>query len=563
VCSGKLFFVHNKGQVMRRRSLNMPGAIVRVCALLFLAASSAVAQPVSEPWDMAQVVKVWCSGDRDARIASFQSLLEDVVEADGPARQWAANLIVQYRDGNLSCAQDTGYIPAGDQFLDVVTGNLVEVIPDDAATPFLNIPLRRALSPFASAVQLVAAEAPENRLRAAQGLARTLGDVPPTLIERIYQQEQNNQVAAVLEGVLVPALLGSGDADAQLRAINTLAGNATRKSRATLDNFLAQEPAALSGPVRTAAESARSSVHWVIQVSEAMTVAYHGLSYGSVLFLAALGLAIIFGLMGVINLAQAEFVMLGSYATWFVQEALRALAPGLLEFYLFIAIPFAFLVPALVGAFMEWSIVRHVYTRPLLTLLATWAVSLLLINLVRVTVGTQNLSFLTPEYLKSGFTVFGEFSVTWSRLLSIFFAGITLIGTLFVLYRTRFGLRMRATTQHRQMAGCVGVSTRRTDAMAFAFGSGLAGIAGLALSTIYNVNPTMGTSLIIDSFIVVVLGGVGSVLGTALAALGIGQLNAIIEPLYGAVASKVIVLLAVILFIQQKPNGLFPRKGRR
>jgi urea transport system permease protein len=238
-------------------------------------------------------------------------------------------------------------------------------------------------------------------------------------------------------------------------------------------------------------------------------------------------------------------------------------APGLTEFYLLIALPFAFLAPALVGVVMEWGIVRHLYHRPLLTLLATWAVSLLLINLVRVSVGTQNLSFITPDFLKLGFNAFGEFSVTWSRLLSIVIAGLTLVGTLLVLYRTRFGLRMRATTQHREMASCVGVSTRRTDAMAFAFGSGLAGIAGLALTSIYNVNPTMGTALIIDSFIVVVVGGVGSVLGTAIAALGIGQLNAIIEPQFGAVASKVMVLLAVIVFIQQKPNGLFPRKGRR
>jgi len=557
------FLVPNKGQIMHRRSLKMLGAVGRALALLIVTTSSLLAQTAVEPWDRAEVVKVWCSGDRDARVESFKVLLQNVVEADGPAKDWAASLIGQYRDGNLSCAPDTAFIPEGDKFLDVVTGDRVEALPADAKKPFLNIPLRRALAPFASAVELVAADAPEERLNAAQGLTRTLGEVPPALIERIYQKEQNSQVAAALEDVLVPALLKSGDVDAQLRAIKTLADNSTRKSRATLDKFLAQGPDSMYEPVRAAAEKARSSVNWGVQASEVMTVAYHGLSYGSVLFLAALGLAIIFGLMGVINLAQAEFVMLGAYATWFVQEALRAVAPDLVEFYLFIAIPFAFLVPALVGAFMEWSIVRHLYTRPLLTLLATWAVSLLLINLVRVTVGTQNLSFLTPEYLKSGFTVFGEFSVTWSRLLSIFFAGITLIGTLFVLYRTRFGLRMRATTQHREMAGCVGVSTRRTDAMAFAFGSGLAGIAGLALSTIYNVNPTMGTSLIIDSFIVVVVGGVGSVLGTALAALGIGQLNAIIEPQYGAVASKVIVLLAVILFIQQKPNGLFPRKGRR
>jgi urea transport system permease protein len=538
--------------------------VLILCVLALTGQTTAWAQSPDEPWDRQTLLETWCEGDKAARVESFRTVLEGVVEADADARRWAASTLGQYRDGNLICAEDSAYVPVGDQFRDALTGDLVIQAPADGERPFLNIPLRRALDPFASAVQLVAASDPEVRIAAAENLGRSLGEVPPALIQRIYDNEDNPEVIEALEDVLVPALLQSGDETSQMRAIQTLSFSATRTSRSALDEFLGSEAAeAASDEVRAAAEDARASVHWKVMVSETMTVAYHGLSYGSVLFLAALGLAIIFGLMGVINLAQAEFVMLGAYATWFVQEVLRAAAPALLEFYLFIAIPFAFLVPALVGVLMEWGIVRHLYRRPLLTLLATWAVSLLLINLVRVTVGTQNLNFITPEHLKSGLTVFGEFAITWTRLLSIVFAGLTLVGTLFVLYRTRFGLRMRATTQNRQMAGCVGVSTRQTDAMAFAFGSGLAGVAGLALSTIYNVNPTMGTSLIIDSFIVVVVGGVGSVLGTAIAAIGIGELNAVIEPQYGAVASKVIVLLAVILFIQQKPNGLFPRKGRR
>lgn len=532
-------------------------------ALGVTAGSSALAQPPAESLDRADIIQVWCEGDRAARVESFKTVLAGMVDAEAEERQWTSMVISHYRDGNLSCTAETAYIPYGEQFRDAITGEAVLSLPENAETPFLNIPLRRALDPFASAVKLVGAEAPEERISAANNLGRSLGEVPPELIERIYQEEQNPEVIEALEDVLVPALLQSGDEQSQIRAITTLSKTITRKSRSTLDDFIVNAGEETPATVLEAAENARQSVHLKVKISDAMTVAYHGLSYGSVLFLAALGLAIIFGLMGVINLAQAEFVMIGAYTTWFVQEILRIVAPSMLEFYLIIAIPFAFLAPALVGVLMEWGIVRHLYRRPLLTLLATWAVSLLLINLVRVTVGTQNLNFITPAYLESGITVFGEFTVTWTRLLTIIFAGLTLIGTLIVIYRTRFGLRMRATTQNREMAGCVGVSTRRTDAMAFAFGSGLAGIAGLALSTIYNVNPNMGTSLIIDSFIVVVVGGVGSVIGTAVAAIGIGQLNAFIEPQYGAVASKVIVLLAVILFIQQKPNGLFPRKGRR
>lgn len=538
--------------------------LLHLLGVLALMSASGVLAQSAEPLSQGEIVEAWCEGDLTARLRSFEQVLQSTVAARDRAQPpRLARALLAYRDRDLVCADDAAFIPHEEGFENVLNGQQVASLPDDAASPFLNIPLRRALEPFAATVRLLIGETTDERVRAAENLGGSLGEVPPTLIEQVYEAEDNPAVRDALREVLVPALLNSPRPEAQRRAIETLGEESTRTNRAILDRFLAEPNEDVSQAVQRLAEETRASIDRVIKLSEAATVAYHGLSYGSVLFLAALGLAIVFGLMGVINLAQAEFVMLGAYTTWFVQEILRVAAPQLLEFYLLIALPFAFLAPALVGVVMEWSVVRHLYHRPLLTLLATWAVSLLLINLVRVGVGTQNLNFLTPEYLKLAFPVFGEFSVTASRLLSIVIAGLTLVGTLFVLYRTRLGLRMRATTQHRGMAACVGVSTRRTDAMAFAFGSGLAGIAGLALTSIYSVNPTMGTSLIIDSFIVVVVGGVGSVLGTAIAALSIGELNAIIEPQLGAVASKVLVLLAVILFIQQKPNGLFPRKGRR
>lgn len=542
----------------------MRRVLVHLLGLLALVSAQGVLGQPSEEMTQAQIIEAWCEGDRSARLRSFEATLQTMVRTQGEGQQpLMARALLAYRDGDLLCAQDSAFIPEEGGFRNVLTGDAMANPPSDAASPFLNIPLRRSLEPFAAAVQLLTGEGTEARVRAAENLRRSRGDVSPELIEQMYEDEADPAVREVLRGVLVPALLASPRPEAQRRAIETLGEEATRSNRSTLDRFLARSSDERSAEIEQLAADTRASINRVIKLSEAATVAYHGLSYGSVLFLAALGLAIVFGLMGVINLAQAEFVMLGAYTTWFVQELLKMVAPDLLEFYLLIALPFAFLLPALVGVLMEWSVVRHLYHRPLLTLLATWAVSLLLINLVRVGVGTQNLNFVSPEYLKLAFHVFGEFSVTASRLLSIVIAALTLIGTLWVLYRTRLGLRMRATTQHRGMAACVGVSTRRTDAMAFAFGSGLAGIAGLALTSIYSVNPTMGTSLIIDSFIVVVVGGVGSVIGTAIAALGIGELNAIIEPQLGAVASKVLVLLAVILFIQQKPNGLFPRKGRR
>ena len=536
------------------------GKIV-LCLLLLVLATFVPVQAADI--DRQELVGIWCAGDDAERRDSFAAMLSQVESADEPTRQWVQSVLSAYREGDLFCTAETAFRPAGEAYENVLTGERVDALPADANAPFLNIPLRRALEPVSRAVTLVVSPEAAERLGAADGLSRSLGVVPPALIEELYATEPDARVRSALEQVLVGVWLASGDPADQQRAIAALAADPTRQNLTTLERFVDGAEGSLSPSVEAAADEALSKVKLTVQASDILTVLYHGLSYGSVLFLAALGLAVIFGLMGVINLAQAEFVMIGAYVTWFVQEALKVVAPDLLDAYIFIAIPFAFLGPALVGVLMEWGVVRHLYHRPLLTLLATWAVSLLLINIVRVSIGTQNLSFYTPEYLKSGFTVFSEFAITWTRLLSIFFAALALVGTLFVLYRTRFGLRVRATTQNRRMSGCVGVSTRRTDSMAFAFGSGLAGIAGLALSNIYNVNPTMGTSLIIDSFIVVVVGGVGSVLGTAVAALGIGELNAFIEPQYGAVASKVIVLLAVILFIQQKPNGLFPPKGRR
>ncbi|MEM6492635.1 MAG: urea ABC transporter permease subunit UrtB, partial [Pseudomonadota bacterium] len=275
------------------------------------------------------------------------------------------------------------------------------------------------------------------------------------------------------------------------------------------------------------------------------------------------GIAIIFGLMGVINLAQGELIMIGAYATYAVQEVLRAVAPDLVGWYLLIAMPIAFLVTAGVGCVVEVSVIRHLYRRPLTTLLATWAVSLFLINAVQATFGTQNLEFETAAFLGGGERLIADFIVTWNRLFAIVFAGVIFVAALLVLKRTRLGMYIRGVTENRGMAGCLGVNARRVDLVSFGIGSGLAGVAGLALSPIYNVNPTMGTNFIVDAFMIVVLGGVGNLYGTLIAALGIGMINVIIEPLYGAVAAKVIVLLLIIAVIQMRPEGLFAVKGRR
>jgi urea transport system permease protein len=268
-------------------------------------------------------------------------------------------------------------------------------------------------------------------------------------------------------------------------------------------------------------------------------------------------------LIGVINLAQGELIMVGAYAAWFTQQAIRAVAPALVDWYLVLAIPVSFAAAALVGLVMEALVIRRLYDRPLMTLLATWAISLLLINTVRVTIGTQNLEMHQPFYVSGGFPLVGDFILTANRLFAIAVAVAAFLGVIAVLRLTTFGLNVRAVTQNRAMAGAAGVDVRRTDRMAFALGSGLAGLAGVALAPLYNVNPNLGSGFMVDAFMVVVLGGVGSLAGAVVASLGIGQINVAIEPIYGAVAAKVIVLLLVILFIQRRPEGLFAPKGRR
>jgi urea transport system permease protein len=354
------------------------------------------------------------------------------------------------------------------------------------------------------------------------------------------------------------------DVDTRIQAIEAIADIPTERNRTALINLQQRDDFADSDPrLVSALEVAIDEVGTWIQIGNIGAVLFSGLSYASILFMASLGLAIIFGLMGVINLAQGEFIMVGSYATFMVQEILRLWAPGLLDWYLVISIPVAFLVTAAVGMILEATVIRHLYGRPLMTLLATWAISLFLINLVRVAFGTQNLEFIVPSFLSGGVRVTADFIITWSRLFAIGFSVAVLISVLLLVHKTRWGLYIRGVTENRAMASCVGVSSRRIDSISFGLGSGLAGLAGLVLTPIYSVNPTMGTNFIVDSFMVVVLGGVGNVAGTLISALTIGQINIVIEPIYGAVAAKVIVLLMIIVFIQFRPQGIFAVKGRK
>lgn len=444
--------------------------------------------------------------------------------------------------------------------VDAVTGAPVEA---SGRTPVLNLRTRAGAENLASALVLLTPSTAAERERALRVLTRRPQGVPAAALARAAQDAPDAATREAIEELAVVASLASDDLAERRAAVEALGRAPTRRNLARLEG-LTNDPAYEADPAfRAAVDAALSRTDWWVRVADALSVLFSGLSYASILFIAAVGLAIVFGLMGVINLAHGEFIMIGAYVTFMVQEGLRWLGAGLVDWYLIIAIPLTFAVTAAIGVLMEVLIVRHLYRRPLMTLLATWAVSLFLVNAVRVAFGTQNLAFATPSYIAGGFTVVGDFIVTQNRLFAIVFALAVLAATWLVLRRTPFGLDVRAVTQNRDMASAVGIATRRVDMLAFGLGSGLAGLAGLALAPIYNVNPLMGTNFIIESFMVVVLGGVGSLAGTVIAALGIGQINVLIEPIWGAVAAKVIVLLLIIAFIQRRPEGLFAAPGRR
>jgi urea transport system permease protein len=265
--------------------------------------------------------------------------------------------------------------------------------------------------------------------------------------------------------------------------------------------------------------------------------------------------------MGVINMAHGEMVMLGAYTTFVVQELIRARAPWLFDWSLAMAIPLAFLVSGLVGIAIERGVIRFLYGRALETLLATWGISLILQQTVRTAFGPTNKQVGNPSFMSGSFDL-GNLSITWNRLWIVVFALAVFAALMLVLKRTPFGLQMRAVTQNRPMASAMGIRTPWVDALTFGLGSGIAGMAGVALSQIDNVSPNLGQGYIIDSFMVVVFGGVGNLWGTLVGALTLGIANKFLEPYAGAVLAKILVLVFIILFIQRRPRGLFALRGR-
>jgi urea transport system permease protein len=396
------------------------------------------------------------------------------------------------------------------------------------------------------------------RLSAAQSVLKTADPNTIDLLKEALAGETDPQIKAVMElAVAVIVLKTDAPLDEKRAAIATVASHGDRDALTVLTSALASAPDELKPDIQAGiADISRTQQLWSI----AQNLVY-GVSLGSVLLLAAIGLAITFGVMGVINMAHGEMVMLGAYTTFVVQQQIVAYAPDLLPWSLVIAIPSAFAFTGLVGIAIERSIIRWLYGRPLETLLATWGLSLILQQAVRSIFGPTNRPVQIPGWMTGQFTL-GGLDITWNRLWIVVFAILVFAALQLVLNRTPLGLQMRAVTQNRRMASAMGIRTPFVDAMTFGLGSGVAGLAGVALTQIDNVSPNLGQGYIVDSFMVVVFGGVGNLWGTLIGALSIGMANKFLEPYAGAVLGKIIILILIILFIQRRPRGLFALKGR-
>lgn len=397
---------------------------------------------------------------------------------------------------------------------------------------------------------------PDDRIAAAEAIAAGADSSMREVLDARLLVESDAKVIAAIETALVVFDLDANDETIRLRAIRASASNLDGRVREKLTG-ISNDPVA-SEAIQEAARETLESIEETVARYKTIETVFFGLSLGSVLVLAAIGLSITFGVMGVINMAHGELIMLGAYTTYVVQT----LFPRALEYSLLIAVPAAFFVSGLVGIGIERGIFRFLYGRPLETLLASFGVSLVLQQTVKTIFTALNRPVATPQWMSGSFELLDGLSLTFNRLYILIFAGFVFAALVLVLQRTRLGLEVRAVTQNRAMARAMGIRSARVDALTFGLGAGIAGVAGVALSQLTNVGPYLGRGYIVDSFMVVVFGGVGNLWGTLVAGLSLGVANKFLEPYAGAVIAKVLVLVFIILFIQWRPRGLFPQKGR-
>jgi len=456
----------------------------------------------------------------------------------------------------------------GDQdVIDIASAYEQEPLGAVALTDLKEVPadrrLRLAIKPFLDADE-TRAQLADSDPAVRQGAAVKLGNqadlaAVPT-IEEALKKETDRWVRHALTEALGLIRLAHGKGDDRTDAARTLGEIHSAAARDALDR-LTGDPTASPAEREAATHAIRQLQRWSLLTTTVETL-FQGASLASILLLMALGLAIVFGLMGVINMAHGELMALGAYATFVVQNWFRAVWPDRLDLYFVAALPISFLVAAAVGLVMERGVIRFLYGRPLETLLLTWGASLIIQQGLRLWFGAANVDVASPSWLSGGYPVMVGVTLPYNRVFIICLATVSVAATYWLLFRSSAGLRIRAVTQNRAMSSCLGVRAGVVDATTFAFGAGLAGLAGCALTQIGNVGPSLGQNYIVDSFMVVVTGGVGKLAGTILAAAGLGGLTKGIEPALGAVFGKVAILVGVILFLQRRPAGLFATRGR-
>ena len=519
-----------------------------LCALLLLLLATNASHALTQSEALALV-----QGEPDERIAALNQTILAPNAASIALLQALANDSVRLAGGQVLLVQADG-----SHARNAVSGQDL-TLPADAEEVMLNNRLRGELETALAALSLFDAD-PKSRLAAAQALGKQPSEARLALLDKALAKEDVPAIQTALQLARAAALLGSELPAKRIQAAHDLALAKTPATELLLNERISIET---DPSVKPALEAALRQVREGLAWGERLGQLFTGLSLGSILLLVALGLAICYGLMGVINMAHGELMMIGAYATYLVQLGFRHyLPPSLFDYYLLAALPLAFAASAAVGALMEGLVLRWLYGRPLETLLATWGISLVLMQTVRSLFGAQNVGVENPAWMSGGLQLLPNLSLPWNRLFIILFAGLVLLGVSLLIQRTRLGLFVRGVTQNRRMAACTGVNTARVDRYAFALGSGIAGLAGCALSQVGNVGPDLGQSYIVDAFLVVVLGGVGQLAGTVYAALGLGLVNKLLEGQMGAVLAKIAVLLFIIVFIQKRPQGIFAMKGR-
>jgi len=493
---------------------------------------------------------------------SFDETIEGINAVVASGHPLAEKVIEALQAGRLLFSAEQKRVffkDEGDRLVDAASGApSPAAAPADLAPVRLNNRLRRIIEAALGGLTLMSPN-PAKRLEAAQAVFKSKdANALPALDQAIAKETVARIKRALTEAhAAVILYLDSASQADKIDAVAVMRDRGDQDALAVLRGLPADTPPT----VKQLAADAVAAIERTLAVWETVQNAWYGISLGSVLLLAAIGLAITFGVMGVINMAHGEMVMLGAYTTFVVQEVIRTRYPGLFDYSLFIATPLAFLIAGLVGVLIERGIIQFLYGRPLETLLATWGLSLILQQVVRTAFGPTNKDVGNPSWMSGSFDL-GHITVTYNRLWIVLFTLLVFALLLALLRYTRLGLEMRAVTQNRAMAASMGIRTGWIDAMTFGLGSGIAGIAGVALSQIDNVSPNLGQGYIIDSFMVVVFGGVGNLWGTLVGAFTLGIANKFLEPFAGAVLGKIAILVMIILFIQKRPRGLFALKGR-